>query len=256
MADFPDTPSADRNPTSPVNTGLLHSFVIQLAALIGTGVFAAFFLTERRDGAVQLRGGVAPLLLQFVPLWGILLAGLWWSKRRRGVVGSESTTAFVITDLLWVFVGIITQFVGALIYVPFDVSKEDLSGPANELFDRFDGLGVGFFALAICVGIGAPIVEELFYRGLVMRSLQRVVRSSWPTSTESVSRAIALIAGSVWFGAIHFQPLQFPALALVGLICGLAMFRTGRIGPAILVHMGFNLTTVVSLGVEISRNSQ
>lgn len=236
------------------NTGLLHSFLIQLLALVGTGLFAAVFLTETRNGKVELRSGVAPLLLQFVPLWGVLLGGLWWSQKRRGVIASERKVSILPNDLLWVFVGIAAQFVGALIYLPFNVSKEDLSGPANDLFDRFDGLGLGFFALAICVGIFAPIVEELFYRGLVMRSIQRAFRSKVPASTETVSIAVSSILGAIWFGAIHFQPLQFPALALVGLICGLAMFRTGRIAPAIFVHMGFNLTTVVSLGFQIRGN--
>jgi hypothetical protein len=56
------------------------------------------------------------------------------------------------------------------------------------------------------------------------------------------------VAGSaVLFAASHFQPLQFPALVLLGVILALLVQRTGRLGPAIATHMVFNLTTVTFL---------
>jgi folate-binding protein YgfZ len=47
-----------------------------------------------------------------------------------------------------------------------------LSKPARELADRA-GLGVGFVLLALAAVVGAPVIEELFFRGLVLRSAAR-----------------------------------------------------------------------------------
>jgi membrane protease YdiL (CAAX protease family) len=52
---------------------------------------------------------------------------------------------------------------------------------------------------------------------------------------------------SVLFGAAHFQLLQFPALALAGVLFGVLAHRAGRLGPAIAAHIVFNMTAVVTL---------
>jgi membrane protease YdiL (CAAX protease family) len=56
-----------------------------------------------------------------------------------------------------------------------------------------------------------------------------------------------VVVTSLIFGAVHFQWLQFPALALAGLLFGVLAERYGRLGPAIAAHMVFNLTAVVTL---------
>jgi uncharacterized protein len=126
-----------------------------------------------------------------------------------------------------------------MLYAPvfelFNLSSEDLEEPARGLTDRAtDPLGV--VLLVLIVGIGAPIVEELFYRGLLLRSLERRFGQAW-----------AVAGSGLLFGATHFQPLQFPALALLGVILALLVLRTGRLGPAIFAHMAFNLVTVAVL---------
>ena len=63
---------------------------------------------------------------------------------------------------------------------------------------------------------------------------------------------LAVLGSAVWFGLIHLQPLQFPALVVVGLVCATARLRTGRLATAIAVHMGFNAVAIVSLGLELS----
>ena len=52
---------------------------------------------------------------------------------------------------------------------------------------------------------------------------------------------------SAVFAAIHFQPLQFPGLMVFGLVAGTLVARTGRAGPAVWAHIGFNSTAALSL---------
>jgi uncharacterized protein len=57
----------------------------------------------------------------------------------------------------------------------------------------------------------------------------------------------AVIASSAFFAATHGQPLQFPALFVAGILFAVLVLMTGRLGPAIIAHMAFNVTTVVLL---------
>jgi membrane protease YdiL (CAAX protease family) len=111
----------------------------------------------------------------------------------------------------------------------------DLSGPARDLTDRADG-PLGVTLLILVAAVGAPLVEELFYRGFLLRGLER---RFGPTP--------ALWISSIVFAAIHFQPLQFPALLIFGLLAGWLALRTGRLGPSWAAHVGFNAITVLIL---------
>ena len=56
-----------------------------------------------------------------------------------------------------------------------------------------------------------------------------------------------MAVSSVIFGAVHLQPLQFPALVAVGVVFALLTLRSGRLGPAIFAHVAFNAVAVGSL---------
>jgi membrane protease YdiL (CAAX protease family) len=126
-----------------------------------------------------------------------------------------------------------------LIYIPIllllDKDTSDVEQVARDLTDRAtDPLGVAL--LVLVVAIGAPIAEEIFYRGLVFRSMEKRF-GTWP----------GIIGSGLWFGAAHLQPLQFPGLAAFGIILAYLTHRTGRLAPAIFAHMAFNLVTVIVL---------
>ena len=112
----------------------------------------------------------------------------------------------------------------------------DLEGPARAMTDRADG-AIGVILLVLIVGIGAPIVEEIFYRGLLQGALLK----------RGLRPAVAIAISSIVFGASHFVLLQLPALVLFGAVAGILAHRSGRLGPAIAAHVVFNMVTVVSL---------
>lgn len=138
-------------------------------------------------------------------------------------------------------VGFLMQMVVLpLIYWPLlellGKDPDDLAAPAREIAERADGpLGWAVLALML-VGI-APFVEELFYRGLLVRSAQK---AGWST-------AAVVVGSAAIFGAVHLQPLQFAGLFALGLVLACATVLTGRLGPAIWIHVAFNATTVAVL---------
>ncbi|MGH9288829.1 MAG: lysostaphin resistance A-like protein [Acidimicrobiales bacterium] len=136
--------------------------------------------------------------------------------------------------------GVLTQLLLIpLLYGPIfwltDLDANDLEDPARGLSDRATGT-LGVTMLILIVGIGAPVVEEIFYRGLLQRSLERRF-GVWP----------AILGSALLFGVSHFQLLQLPALVLFGIVLGLLAQRTGRLAAPIAAHIVFNMTTVLFL---------
>lgn len=177
-----------------------------------------------------------------VPLWvGLLGAPLLAAHRNRSTLGREFGFRATWSDVpIGLAIGIGAQFLLVpLISLPWlalwDKSPEDLSQTAETLVTKATD-PVGVVLLILIVAIGAPIIEELFYRGLLLRSLQKVV-PDW----------VAIVLSGLAFGATHFQLLGLPALAAFGMVLAWLTVRSGRLGLAIFAHVSFNAVTVSAI---------
>jgi membrane protease YdiL (CAAX protease family) len=174
-----------------------------------------------------------------VPLWVGLVGVVVIVSRHFGTGSLRKDYGFRFRsgDILGLPIGVVVQ----LVFVPvlyrilsIVVDTSSVSEPAERLTDRAEGLGV--VLLVLLVVVGAPIIEELFFRGLLLRSIQ----ARW-------SDSLALVTSSILFGLAHFELLQLPALVMFGLVAGYCAQRTGRLGMSIWAHVGFNATTVAFL---------
>lgn len=179
------------------------------------------------------------LILQAPPLWiGFLAAPVWAARYKGNGVRRDFALSLKRRDVLpWAVVGVVAQLVMVpLVSWPFielsGADTDDLSETARILASKADTPAMALL-LVLTTVIGAPIAEELFFRGLLFGALAK----RWSVVT-------AVVGSSVVFGASHFQPLQFPALAMAGVVFALARVCTGRLGPAIVCHLAFNATTV------------
>ncbi|MDJ0770509.1 MAG: CPBP family intramembrane metalloprotease [Ilumatobacter sp.] len=170
--------------------------------------------------------------------WAAFGVGLVVVSRRAGSGRpmADFAIGFRPADLVGVPLGVVTQLIFVpLLYVPLQAiwpdtfSDERLEERAQDLADRADGGMV--ILLALIVVVGAPIVEELVYRGLLQRSAAASI-GPWPS----------LLVTSAFFSLIHFAPVEYPGLFLAGLAFGVCLTLTGRIGPAIVTHASFNAT--------------
>ncbi len=219
----------------------------QILAVIIPAFFALAFLFETDpldDTKKVLKPGLWPTLLQFPPLWIMLLGGVFLACRhRKESVRTFLTLAMKPIDVLWLAGGVGLQVAVGLPYRWLNVDTEKLAKPAKDLVERTGGGAVALLGFALAVGVLAPVVEECFYRGFIARSIVRLFPAfrTWPTTL------IGAGLSGIWFGIIHLQPLQLPALIAVGVACAIVTLRTGRVAPAIFLHMGFNLITVFAL---------
>lgn len=185
---------------------------------------------------------ITMIALTYPPLWlGFVGVPLWAaSTKGRGWVRDFGVRVRAV-DVAGLLPGALAQFILVpLVSWPIlwlthtDVDK--LGESARELADKAQGSPLGIVLLFLTVAIGAPIAEEIFFRGLVLRALEK----RWGTT-------VGVLGSSVIFGATHFQALQFAALTAAGLVFALLAVRSDRLGPAIFAHIAFNTVTVVNL---------
>lgn len=203
-------------------------------------VLVSLFFYDRETKQLEMSPGATAAM--FIPLWIAFAITVHRVATRRGEAPFGRRPFARTVDIVWFLAGIAAQFVIGVVYWALPIDMDDVGRPAREIFDRANENPFGVALLALAVGVGAPIMEELFYRGVVHRGFVLAFRR-----TGLVQRFAPILLSSAVFAVIHFQVLQFGALFAVGLLCAYAYQKTSRIISAIAVHAGFNLTTVAVL---------
>jgi membrane protease YdiL (CAAX protease family) len=197
-----------------------------------------------------------------LPPWGILLsvAAGWigfigWPVLASYVKGQRSLALdfgmrFQPVDLGWGILGglAVLAFTIALNALWAGVTGDpapDNAGFLPESPSLLAGLG-----LFLAVAVVTPIAEELFFRGLLLRALEKRFNTT-----------IAIVVSAVVFGSLHFTGVTsasnladfavrglFIAVVITGyaLVFALLDVHTGRLWPSIIAHMVINGIGVVS----------
>jgi membrane protease YdiL (CAAX protease family) len=121
-----------------------------------------------------------------------------------------------------------------------------LSDPARHLTGGFPGADLALIgALTVVI---VPVVEELFFRGLILRALVRLFRVAGPV----VGPALAMVVTGVVFGLAHLETLQLLGLAVFGIVLSAMAYGFRRLGPSVLAHATFNLIAILAVGLSAS----
>lgn len=89
-------------------------------------------------------------------------------------------------------------------------------------------------ASIVTVCIIAPLLEEMLFRGIILRSF-----------LHRYSRRQAILASAVLFGLAHLNIHQFAVGVIVGCISGWLYERTRSLWPCILLHGAYNSLAMV-----------
>lgn len=204
---------------------------------VGNIVGSAIVGGARSDTA----GTVGPIwatLIAAVALWSALVAGMVWVSGRYGTgsLVADLGLRFRPIDLVGIPLGVVCQLVLVrVVYWPlrsiwpatFDEGRIETS--ARDLYDSAHGAWL--VGLVLMVVVGAPVVEELVYRGLLQRSV-----------AQRLPGAAAVVLVAAWFALIHFRPVEYPGLFAFGLVLGAMALVTRRLGMGVLAHCAFNAT--------------
>jgi uncharacterized protein len=225
-----------------------------LAGFLLGQVAAAVFIALGASIA-HYPGGLSAVARASAPPWwanALSLAGLWLGfgsaisfARRRGALAQLSGQWRVERgDWRYVALGIGCQIAVALGYAPFHLQR--LDRPVHHLFDTAHG--VTLVLLGALTIVGAPVLEEWFFRGVLYRTLRTGLARVAPRAAVS----LAVLASAALFGLAHGELLQFAGLLFLGAVLAVLVERTGRLMPSVLTHATFNSVAFAALLVHRS----
>jgi CAAX protease family protein len=226
----------------------------QLAALIfGTvaGVIAGKTgaqMTSIASAAVPPEWYVVSTLLG---LWIGFIGAPWLASRTQGTrhFVRDLGLRFRVIDLVGIAIGFGGQVLVAIMYAPFQHDIKNFNGPSQRLTGASHG--AGFVVIAIATVLLAPAMEELFFRGLLLKAL---VRLFTPLRAAGGGRAagvvLAVIADGLLFGLAHGEWVQLAGLAAFGMILAAVSYRTGRLGMNMVAHASFNLVAIIAIAAN------
>ena len=191
------------------------------------------------------RRSPAVLVVSQFGLWAGLLSACVVAVRRHG---DGSLRQLGLTRLRWRDVppGLVAALIGrvgsvvlVLPFIPLAPRRTvRTNGFATDL--HRDLVTVVIAVLFICVG--APLIEELFFRGLVQSVF-----------TRRFGARVAVFAQAGSFAVVHYQVgmtayemlITFVTIAATGVLLGAVRWHYQRLGPGMVAHASFNAVAVI-----------
>lgn len=219
---------------------LLVIFLYLFASALGGIAFGLYyFIIYAIRGTILDPQIMQDLVLQnlaLVSVAGAVLAlGFLWLLfliRRESLVKYtliKRTTAPSLGAALFMGTGIYLALYGFLVISNLYRYFPDHQEIMNHLV-----MGSSFPLVLISVGLVIPLIEEVAYRGIIFNRLR-----------ESLPVGPALIIQALIFGAVHLNVLQSSYAFLGGIFLGLAYLWSGSLWVPVLVHAGWNTTSVI-----------
>jgi membrane protease YdiL (CAAX protease family) len=173
--------------------------------------------------------------------YGAWFAWIYAASRFKGLGSLRADFGFMVDitrDWSMIVLGFALEIVAGIALFPISHLVKHGQQVVQDLETAH---GPKLAVLAVTALVVAPVVEELFFRGLLLRSLQR--RVSAPT---------AVVLSALAFGLAHVvfdwgSGVVLPALVALGMLSGIFAVRTGNLSRSILLHAGFNLVAVLAV---------
>ncbi|GAA5205034.1 CPBP family intramembrane glutamic endopeptidase [Microbacterium kyungheense] len=211
-------------------------------AAIAFGATLLLLLVARRSPGWPSPEGVGGALLDIV----LVLAPLALAVVAAAVVAGAERRVGPATGLrpwrwLDVLAGLAVGLALRAVVELFVPTTGTLGGP-------FGTVTAAVVVAAIASVVLAPLIEELYFRGLVQRALGDALAAG-----RLLAGAVAILISTAAFVLLHMASYagatlgQIVAWALVGLGCGILTLFTGRLGGAIAAHLVYNALGVALL---------
>lgn len=205
--------------------------------VIGIAVGAALWWADAPVAVQVLVGTTAPWL--FLAGWPIVITRLRGNGPRMdlGIRLTWRDTGWgVLAGMLALVVSGIAALASQAIFPEVTSTAAEAAAELEESAGR---TAIVIFALLVMVG--APIVEELFFRGLFFSALRK----------RGVGAVLTIVITAIVFASFHLEPLRFLILLPTGIILGWVRWRTGSTGSAMVAHGLVNTPGAIALLVGI-----
>lgn len=159
--------------------------------------------------------------------------GMKRAKIRRTSLLAKTRNFGFPDALKYCFIAIFIQYGAAVFSI---ISSDILSKYGfNAMIDTSDmaSTAMGTVVLILYQCVVAPITEELFYRGMVLKTFSRA------------NQRFAIVASSVFFGLAHGNIPQFMLAFLLGMFLAHIDIKHNSILPSVIVHFFINTTAMI-----------
>ena len=140
------------------------------------------------------------------------------------------------------FAGLVSLTLASLMAVIVTRFTGPLSSTAGDIGVNQNGIVLVIFVLMAM--FGAPIVEEIAFRGMLFGALAKA----------HVNEYLVVFITALVFALFHFEPKRFVILLVIGLILGEVRRRTGSTSAAIVAHIVNNTPAAIFILVTAIRN--
>lgn len=219
---------------------IIDFILVMLGGFLGAAVFAVIGVAFNSDDALILLALAGQYAGHLFVLWL-----LWRTKDPK-----ESALGFEIhnRDVNYVLAGLGLQLALSLAFLPLVFILFPDGGSAQEVSSAISGLGsVASRVTAVAISVVlAPVTEELAFRGILIKALGDRTRRSLIVISAVVFSLFHLL-GLASSNFLQSAVIVLPQLFIVGVVLGWVTLRSGRLGPAIFLHSGFNLLAAIVL---------
>jgi len=202
-----------------------------LAQAVGLGISALFSQDIQQTGGFSLFAYVMTMLIPILFFYFLI------TKNE----GKKLNFNFS-TKPLRVYLLIFPMMFGMMLIADYTTQLIPTTGPfLGEIYkmynDEFAKLLSSPILLILMTVILAPILEEILFRGIIMKGM----------INNNVKPVTAIIVSAFIFGAVHFNPWQFAGAFLLGLVLGLVYYKTKSLLMSILLHAFNNLLSALMM---------
>ncbi|WP_174774760.1 CPBP family intramembrane glutamic endopeptidase [Cryobacterium sp. HLT2-28] len=230
--------------------------VAAIGVLLAVGLVVLVGVAAERlwiaDSRVAL---LVSYLAVWVPLGGaVVVVGVSVRRRLGAVLGVRSGAGsfvrglglrFEPLDLLWgLAVGLLARVAASLI----EIAGYGQMGGSPALLGTPVYDGWWLFGALLAPVLIAPFVEEVFFRGLLLRAVAGSTDAPRP-----VALGLAVVVSAAVFALLHVLDAESVTVVVVaglstfvfGLAAGSVAAATGRLGGAVIAHVTFNALVVL-----------
>ncbi|MBQ9545179.1 MAG: CPBP family intramembrane metalloprotease [Clostridia bacterium] len=168
---------------------------------------------------------IASTVIGLGALWLILRKTDPPALKNAGFTKPEKNTVIYSLPLALALQIFFSILLGAILAMP---GMEDTLRQMNDYSSALEGPDKILSAVALV--IAAPLNEELFFRGAIMRSMEK----------SSLNPFAAVIIQALLFGVFHELPIRIFYATLLGVILGIVRIKSRSIVPCLVLHALFN----------------
>jgi len=152
----------------------------------------------------------------------LLIIGKEWKSDKFWSISNIKVFPILLCILLGAALNVFTISVVSML--PHSWQQQPIDGMIG------DNIIIEIIGLALL----APILEEIIFRGIVLKRL-----------TKTMKLPIALVLQALIFAVIHFNLLQGAYAFILGIIIGIVYIRFNSIWYAIALHVIYNSTSII-----------